>query len=45
MQLLEQRRTHLMGFYTEKNCDNPANADVQFRVPTSLLAPIASGMH
>jgi hypothetical protein len=45
MQLLEQRRTHLMGFYTEKNCDNPANANLTFTVPEVLLVPIARGMH
>jgi hypothetical protein len=45
MQIAEQRRTHLMTIYNDKNCDNPANADLQFPVPVSLLAPITRGMH
>lgn len=45
MQLAEDRKTHLMQFYNEKNCDNPANAEVMVRVPAALLAPIARGMH
>lgn len=48
MTLAEQRRTHLMGIYNGKNCDNPANASLTFMVPSSLLGPIdrsASGMH
>ncbi len=45
MQIAEQRRTHLMTIYNEKNCDNPANADLRFPVPTALLAPVARGSH
>lgn len=33
---------HLMQ-YTEKNCDNPANAEVMVRVPAALLSPIGHG--
>lgn len=44
-QLADDRKTHLMRYYTEKNCDNPANAEVMIRVPTALLAPIGHGMH
>jgi hypothetical protein len=43
MQLAEDRKTHLMRFYNEKNCDNPANAEVMVRVPASLLSPIGHG--
>jgi hypothetical protein len=42
-QLAEDRKTHLMKYYTEKSCDNPANAEVRVRVPAALLAPIARG--
>lgn len=42
-QLVEQRRTHLMSFYNEKQCDNPANADLRLMVPNALLAPIGQG--
>ena len=42
-QLAEQRRTHLMTFYNEKQCDNPANADLRFMVPNVLLAPLGQG--
>lgn len=42
-QLVEQRRTHLMSFYNDKQCDNPANADLRVMVPTALLAPIGQG--
>ena len=45
MQLAEDRKTHLMQFYNEKNCDNPANAEVMVRVPSALLAAIGYGMH
>lgn len=45
MQLANDRKTHLMQYYTEKNCDNPANAEVTVRVPSALLAPIGHGMH
>lgn len=45
MQLADDRKTHLMQYYNEKNCDNPANAEVMVRVPAALLAPIAHGMH
>lgn len=44
MQLAEDRRNHLMTYYNEKNCDNPANAEVVVRVPSALLAPVAHGM-
>lgn len=36
-QLVSQRRTYLMGLYNEKHCDNPANANLIFRVPDSML--------
>lgn len=42
-QLAEQRRTHLMTFYDEKQCDNPANANLMVEVPVELLAPIGAG--
>ena len=42
-QLAEQRRTHLMTFYNEKPCDNPANANLTFSVPAALLAPVGRG--
>jgi len=42
-QLAEQRRTHLMTFYNEKQCDNPANANLMVQVPAELLAPIGRG--
>lgn len=42
-QLAEQRRTHLMTFYNDKQCDNPANADLRIMVPNALLAPIGQG--
>jgi len=42
-QLVEQRRTHLMSFYNDKQCDNPANADLRLMVPNALLAPIGQG--
>lgn len=42
-QLVEQRRTHLMGYYNERQCDNPANAAATVRIPTSLLEPIGRG--
>ena len=45
IEIAERRREHLMTIYNEKNCDNPANADLQFRVPVHLLAPIERGMH
>lgn len=44
MQLAEDRKAHLMQFYNEKNCDNPANAEVLVAVPAALLAPIGHGM-
>lgn len=43
MQLADDRKEHLMQFYNEKNCDNPANAEVMVRVPAALLAPIGRG--
>lgn len=42
-QLVEQRRTHLMTFYNNRQCDNPANANLSFSVPSFLLEPIATG--
>lgn len=42
--LVEQRRTHLMGFYNSKQCDNPANAEVRMMIPRSLLGPITRGV-
>jgi hypothetical protein len=38
-QLVTQRRTYLMGLHNEKQCDNPANASLTFRVPMSMLTP------
>lgn len=43
MEIAEQRRAHLMTIYNEKNCDNPANANLTFMVPEALLSPIARG--
>lgn len=45
MQLASDRKTHLMVYYTEKNCDQPGNANLQIRIPAELLAPIGRGMH
>lgn len=45
MQIADRRKEHLMTIYNEKRCDNPANADLVFRVPNALLAPIGYGMH
>ncbi len=42
--LVNQRRTHLMGIYNEKRCDNPANAELRFMVPRSLLEPATRGV-
>jgi len=42
-QLVEQRRSHLMSFYNDKQCDNPANAELRLMVPNALLAPIGQG--
>lgn len=42
-QLVEQRRTHLMTFYNDKQCDNPANANLTIQVPNFLLEPFARG--
>jgi hypothetical protein len=44
MDVAERRREHLMTIYTEKSCDNPANADLSFPVPAHLLAPVSHGM-
>lgn len=44
MQIAERRKEHLMVIYNEKQCDNPANADLRFSVPAELLAPIGAGM-
>lgn len=41
--LVNQRRTYLMTIYNEKNCDNPANANLMVNVPRALLEPIATG--
>lgn len=41
--LVSERRTHLMGYYNEKKCDNPENANLTFQVPSFLLEPIARG--
>lgn len=45
MQIADRRKEHLMTIYNEKRCDNPANANLVFRVPNALLAPIGYGMH
>lgn len=37
--LAERRHTHLMGIYNSKQCDNPANANLSFMVPSALLTP------
>lgn len=42
--LVSQRRTHLMQYYTAKQCDNPANANSTIMVPRSLLGPIGRGV-
>lgn len=41
--LVSERRTHLMGYYNEKRCDNPANANLTMQIPSFLLEPIATG--
>ena len=41
-QLVSQRRTYLMGLYNEKRCDNPANANLEFMVPGSMLTDVAT---
>ncbi len=43
MQIAERRNEHLMTIYNEKQCDNPANANLRFSVPATLLAPIGQG--
>ncbi|WP_312404505.1 hypothetical protein [Brevundimonas sp.] len=43
MQIAERRNEHLMTIYNEKQCDNPANANLRFSVPSTLLAPIGHG--
>lgn len=45
MEIAERRREHLMQIYNEKNCDNPANANLRFPVPVALLTPDARGSH
>lgn len=40
----ERRHTHLMSIYNSKSCDNPANADLIFMVPSNLLGPIERGV-
>jgi hypothetical protein len=45
MQIADRRKEHLMTIYNEKRCDNPANADLVFRVPNALLTPLTYGMH
>jgi len=42
--LVNQRRTHLMQYYTAKQCDNPNNANATIMVPRSLLGPIGRGV-
>lgn len=42
--LVNQRRTHLMGIYNEKQCDNPANAELMFMVPAALFEPATRGV-
>lgn len=44
MAVAERRHNHLMTIYNTKQCDNPANADLQFMVPRELLGPIARGV-
>lgn len=44
IEIAERRRNHLMTIYNEKNCDNPANAELRFMVPAELLAPVGRGM-
>lgn len=41
-QLVEQRRMHLMSIYNDKQCDNPANAELRFMVPGHLLEPMVA---
>lgn len=45
MEIAGQRRAHLMTIYNEKNCDNPANAELRFAVPAHLLGTVERGMH
>lgn len=45
MQIADRRKEHLMTIYNEKRCDNPANANLVFRVPNALLTPLNYGMH
>lgn len=40
----ERRHTHLMTIYDSKKCDNPANANLSFMVPRSLLEPVGRGV-
>jgi hypothetical protein len=44
MQIAERRKDHLMTIYNDKQCDNPANAELIFSVPGYLLEPIGHGM-
>jgi hypothetical protein len=41
--LATERRTHLRTYYSEKQCDSPANANLTIQVPSFLLEPIATG--
>lgn len=41
--LASERRTHLMTYYNEKQCDNSANSNLTIQVPSFLLEPIATG--
>ncbi|QQQ19851.1 hypothetical protein JIP62_07130 [Brevundimonas vitis] len=43
MEIAGRRQEHLMVIYNQKNCDNPANANLAFPVPSELLGPIGFG--
>jgi hypothetical protein len=44
IEIAERRREHLMTIYNEKQCENPANANLRFLVPESLLQPRTRGV-
>lgn len=38
-----ERRAYLRSFYSEKQCDSPANAKLTIEVPSFLLESVATG--
>lgn len=42
-QMTTERRAHLRTFYSEKQCDSSANANLTIEVPSFLLERVATG--